>query len=51
MGKSFWATPIINKKNNQVNISIPRKKIKLFDKCNPKRIKFKIEEVELYDDN
>lgn len=45
MKKTFTTKPIINKKNKQINISIPKSKIKEFKHKVPVEIKFRIEKI------
>lgn len=44
MKRIFTTKVIVNKRNNQFFISLPKKKLNLFKI--PKKIKFKIEEIE-----
>jgi len=46
MKKIFITKPVINKKNNQISICIPRRKIRMFKDKIPIKIKFKIEDIE-----
>lgn len=38
--------PFINKRNNQISITLPRRKLKMLKKGLPKLLKIKIEEME-----
>jgi len=46
MKRIFETVPFVNKRNNQISIAIPKKKITAFKNKIPKSIKFKILEVE-----
>jgi len=46
MNKVFNATAFINKKNKQISILIPKRKIKIFKDKNPKKIKIEIKGIE-----
>jgi len=46
MGKKFEVKPYVNKKNKQISIVIPKKKIKIFKKKIPRKIKLEIKGIE-----
>ena len=45
----FWAKPVINKKNNQITINLPRRKFKK-ELLNQKPVLVHIKEIEFYFD-
>lgn len=46
MRRIFKTAPFVNKKNKQISIVIPKKKITAFKNKIPKKLKIKIMEVE-----
>lgn len=46
MGKTFKVKPFVNKNNKQISFTLPKKKIKMFNKKIPKEIKLEIKDVE-----
>jgi len=46
MGKTFETKPTVNKNTKQLSITIPKRKLPIFKKRTPKRIKLEIKEIE-----
>lgn len=44
--KTLKLKPFVNKRNNQISIVIPRKKVKMFKKNVPKKIEIEIKGIE-----
>ena len=46
MGKAMWFNTLVNKRNKQISITLPKRKLNFLDEDKvPKKIKMKIEDL------